>query len=160
MKVTVIHKAFEDKPVIVAEVEAPEDFEVDDALEYAYRWTNNVAGSWSLKEVPDYGRPKRFVTEELENGDANPNVTVLDYNEDGLGLRSTSVGDLMIENQDLYKVAGTGFERISFYDLSLKELSELRRAERRARLLNPELHIEGCHSLNWCFWDLKKEQQA
>ena len=48
MKVTVVHTAFEDAPRIVAEVEAPHA-KVEEALEYAYRWTNNVMGSWSIK---------------------------------------------------------------------------------------------------------------
>ena len=99
MKVTVVHKAFEDQPVIVAEVKAPEDMEVDDALEYAYRWTNNLAGSWSRKNVPN-------------NGDENSNVTVLAPREDGMGLRSTSMGDLMMIEDDIYKVAGCGFEQL------------------------------------------------
>ena len=50
MKVTVVHTAFEDKPQIVAEVNAPHA-KVEEALEYAYRWTNNVMGSWSRKAV-------------------------------------------------------------------------------------------------------------
>ena len=50
MKITVVHKAFEDTPQVVAEVEAPHSV-VEEALEYAYRWTNNVMGSWSIFEV-------------------------------------------------------------------------------------------------------------
>ena len=34
------------------------------ALEYAWRWTNNVDGSWSRRDLPD-------------NGDENPDVTVI-----------------------------------------------------------------------------------
>ena len=38
MKITVVHKAFEDTPIIVAEVTAPADAgSVESALEYAYR---------------------------------------------------------------------------------------------------------------------------
>ena len=48
-KVTVIHAAFEETPVIVAEVNLPwevisEANTVNQVLEYAYRWTNNVQG--------------------------------------------------------------------------------------------------------------------
>tara|TARA_R110001592_G_scaffold293671_3_gene563299 strand:+ start:705 stop:1160 length:456 start_codon:yes stop_codon:yes gene_type:complete len=104
MKVTVIHKAFEDQPVIVAEVEAPEDtryvdMEVDEQLEYAYRWTNNLAGSWSRTNVPN-------------NGDENSNVTVLAPLEDGMGLRSTSIGDLMMIGNDIYEVSDCGFKQL------------------------------------------------
>ena len=35
MKITVVHKAFEDTPQVVAEVEAPHSV-VEEALEYAY----------------------------------------------------------------------------------------------------------------------------
>ena len=37
-----------------------------EAMEYAYRWTNNVMGSWSIKKVFEDGET---------NGDFNPNVT-------------------------------------------------------------------------------------
>ena len=54
MKITVVHKAFEDTPIIVAEVTAPADAEsVESALEYAYRWTNNVmAVSYTHLKLP------------------------------------------------------------------------------------------------------------
>ena len=48
MQVAVIHTAFEDKPRTVAFVEVGERTG-NEALEYAYRWTNNVEGSWSMK---------------------------------------------------------------------------------------------------------------
>ena len=55
------------------------------ALEYAYRWTNNIEGSWSiglsLFTMPDGSR--------VINGDFNKDVTALQHREDGLGLRST-----------------------------------------------------------------------
>ena len=47
MQVAVIHSAFEDTPRTVAFVEVGERTG-NEALEYAYRWTNNVEGSWSL----------------------------------------------------------------------------------------------------------------
>ena len=43
MQVAVIHTAFEDAPNTVAFVEVG-DRTGNDALEYAYRWTNNVMG--------------------------------------------------------------------------------------------------------------------
>ena len=48
MQVAVIHKAFEDTPRTVAFVDVADDMQVEEALEYAYRWTNNVMGSWSI----------------------------------------------------------------------------------------------------------------
>ena len=40
-----------------------------EAMEYAYRWTNNVMGSWSIK--------KEVFEDGETNGDFNPNVTVM-----------------------------------------------------------------------------------
>ena len=106
MKVTVVHTAFEDAPRIVAEVEAPADTaRVEDALEYAYRWTNNVMGSWSIK--------KEMLSEDYANGDLNDRVTVkAPLHKGGLGLRSTSVGDMMHVNGRSFEVAMMGFQEL------------------------------------------------
>ena len=54
MQVAVIHTAFEESPRTVAFVNIPEDARsTDEALEYAYRWTNNVMGSWSRTDIED-----------------------------------------------------------------------------------------------------------
>ena len=99
MKVTVVHTAFEDAPQIVAEVNSPHA-KVEEALEYAYRWTNNVMGSWSRDDLED-------------NGDYNPNVTrVAPLHEDGMGLRSTSVGDMMHVDGRSFEVARMGFQEL------------------------------------------------
>ena len=63
-------------PYNAASVKAP-THDVNEALDYAYRWTQNLSGSWSNK-IGD---------------DANDNVTVLHYRNDGSGLRSSMVGD-------------------------------------------------------------------
>ena len=105
LNVTVIHKAFEDAPITVAEVDTTLT-EVDEALEYAYRWTNNVMGSWSRDE-------KVFSNGET-NGDFNPNVTrIAPLHKDGMGLRSTSMGDEMIVDGKTFKVAMLGFEEVA-----------------------------------------------
>ena len=82
-------------------VNIPEDVQsTDDALEYAYRWTNNVMGSWSRTDIED-------------NGDYNPNVTLMaSLGEGGMGLRSTSMGDQMLIGNKKYTVAAFGFEEI------------------------------------------------
>ena len=96
-QVAVIHTAFEGKPSTVAFVEIPDDAESTiDKLEYAYKWTNNIHGSWSLKI----------------GNDANPNVTVVGDISDGYGLRSTSVGDQMLLGTEKYVVARMGFETL------------------------------------------------
>ena len=76
-----------------------------DALEYAYRWTNNVNGSWS--------RGKQLSDGE-ENGDYNGFVTVVEPLEKDAsgkewGHRSTSMGDHMIHKGTEYKVSMVGF---------------------------------------------------
>ena len=105
MKVAVIHTAFEDSPNTVAFVDVPDGTDHESAMSYAYRWTNNVMGSWSIKE-------KTFSNGE-ENGDYNPAVTVMaPLHEGGMGLRSTSMGDQMLVGNKKYKVAMVGFEEI------------------------------------------------
>jgi hypothetical protein len=100
MKVTVQHRE-NDAFINVAEVNAWHTEDVNEALEYAYRYTNNVAGSWSMK-IGD---------------DANEDVTVLaplHVTEDGrpMGLRSTSMFDRMVLNGKTYKVAMMGFKEV------------------------------------------------
>ncbi|MAS48181.1 MAG: hypothetical protein CL557_12340 [Alphaproteobacteria bacterium] len=105
--VTVIHKYFEElhglDPITVASVRVPNNIlNVDDVLEYAWRWTNNVSGSWSRKENPK------------DNDDFNPNVIVLKpLDEDGRGHRSTSVGDHMVYDGKTYEVAMSGFKEVN-----------------------------------------------
>lgn len=103
-KLAVIHTAFEDSPRTVAFVDVPELPSVNEMLEYAYRWTNNVMGSWSIKE--------EYFEDGSKNGDYNPNVTVMAPLEDGMGIRSTSVGDQILVGNTKYKVASCGFEKI------------------------------------------------
>jgi len=110
MKVTVKHMERDEMTgdVIgftpVAVVNAFDIDDIDQALEYAYRWTNNITGSWSIQEetIGDY-----------ENHDLNHYVTVLVKREDGLGLRSTSMGDRMEINGVEYRVAMVGFKEVA-----------------------------------------------
>ena len=100
MKIEVIHTAFEDAPQTVAIVDARPNMSDEERLEYAYRWTNNVAGSWSRRDIKD-------------NGDYNPDVTVMaSLGEGGMGLRSTSMGDQMLMDGVKYVVAAFGFKEI------------------------------------------------
>ena len=95
-QVAVIHTAFEDTPSTVAFVNVPEFPTLIEKLEYAYRWTQNIMGSWSLKI----------------DEDANDNVTVVGDISSGYGLRSTSVGDQILVGNVKYKVARFGFETL------------------------------------------------
>lgn len=84
----------------VAEVNVWHTEDVDTALEYAYRYTNNVDGSWSMKI----------------GSDANDDVTVLAelpvVNGRTFGLRSTSMFDRLVLNGKTYKVSMIGFKEV------------------------------------------------
>ena len=101
MKVTVFHKDFETNAFVrVAVVDAPMN-DVNEALEYAYRYTNNVDGSWSLKI----------------GSDANDNVEVVGELPvvDGktYGLRSSMMFDrFYVQGDDAYEVAMMGFDKL------------------------------------------------
>ena len=71
-------------------------YDLNEALEYAWRYTNNVMGSWSKKIGED----------------ANDDVEVLYQRKDGMGLRSSMVGDHFIVDGKTYKVAFAGFEEV------------------------------------------------
>ena len=115
-KVKVYHSAMFGRPdsgfSLVAKVAVPEDEDPMVSLEYAFRWTNNVRGSWSKEEVISYMNEYGDNVEET-NGDYNKDVTPYDLRDDGLGTRSTSVEDRMILNGVVYKVAGCGFEELN-----------------------------------------------
>ena len=81
----------------VAEVNFPDGHNINDVLEYAFRWTNNLMGSWSKKIGED----------------ANDDVTVLVEREDGLGLRSTSMFDRMEVDGVEYEVSMVGFKEVA-----------------------------------------------
>lgn len=106
MKVTVLHM---DRNEItgntegftpVAEVNFADGHNTMDILEYAFRWTNNVMGSWSKKIGED----------------ANDDVTVLVEREDGLGLRSTSMFDRMEIGGIVYEVSMVGFKELGYVE--------------------------------------------
>jgi len=109
MQIAVIHTAFEDSPRTVAFVNVPDLPSDNEKLEYAYRWTNNVSGSWSIKE--------EYFENGERNNDLNDAVTVMaplhkDENGKEWGHRSTSVGDQLLLGNRKFKVASFGFEEI------------------------------------------------
>ena len=70
-----------------------------------HNWTNNVMGSWSLKE--------KFFEDGTENGDYNENVTVMaPSHEDGMGLRSKWATEMLVGTKK-YEVAMLGFKEIA-----------------------------------------------
>lgn len=104
MQITVYHRNENDSFTRVAVVEAPTNNEMA-ALEYAYRWTNNIEGSWSKKI----------------GGDANDNVTVVGHlpRHEGrtFGLRSSMIGDrFYVKGGEAYSVAMMGFKVLPTYE--------------------------------------------
>lgn len=100
MKITVKHSNRKTNDFdIVAEVDVTELYDLSrmDQLEYAYRWTNNIDGSWSRKIGED----------------ANEAVTVMMTREDGMGLRSTSMFDRMEIDGTEYEVGMCGFDKVA-----------------------------------------------
>ena len=93
----VFHCAFEDTSTHVATVRV-ENLTIMEGLEYAFRWTQNIEDSWSMKG-------------QLDGNDAVTVEAPLHQKKDGspLGLRSTSVGDRMWINGLTYQVEGSGF---------------------------------------------------
>jgi hypothetical protein len=83
-------------------------FSPDVALERAYRWTQNIEGSWSRDDIE-------------RNGDRNPDVLVCaplpTHNGEVLGLRSSMSGDRFY-HRALYRCAAFGFEPIPDTDVA------------------------------------------
>lgn len=90
-------------------------------LEFAWRWTNNVEGSWSRPEfLPSgpgalaAGRNQFLGLPSSKNGDFNEHVHVVGELP---GIRSSSVGDIFVLIEDgqpeqPYEVAGCGFRKL------------------------------------------------
>lgn len=102
MLVTVFHKEYDqnDNKVFnkMCVVKAP--FEsVDENLEYAWRYTNNIKGSWSRNDIGD-------------NADWNEDVIEIAPLEGEYGHRSSMVRDRFEINNELYEVDAFGFSKI------------------------------------------------
>lgn len=91
----------------VANVDAPEHYDAERAMEYAFRRLQNIDGAWSMGPNVDY----------CDNPDYDPNVIVLKplprYNGRNWGHRSVSVGDRMIVDGDIYEVDSFGFKKVA-----------------------------------------------
>ena len=99
MKVTVFYKDFETNSFTRVAVVNADTTNEKAALEYAYRWTQNIMDSWSLKMEND-GNDDVEVVGEL------PVVDGKTY-----GLRSSMVGDrFYVEGGEAYECAVLGFK--------------------------------------------------
>lgn len=105
MKVTVYHKDFDTSSFTkVAIVNVPKEHASikKAALEYAYRWTQNIADSWSHPQG---------VTDKNENVEIVADLPV--HNGRTMGLRSSMMFDRMdFGGDDVYEVAMCGFDRV------------------------------------------------
>jgi hypothetical protein len=95
----------------VADVNAPEHYDTNRSLEYAFRRCQNIEGSWSMGETID------FDGEPTPNFDYDQNVTVLmplRTWSDGrkMGHRSSMMYDRMIVDGDIYEVDAFGFRKL------------------------------------------------
>ena len=90
--------------------------DIEYALEYAWRNTNNIEGSWSMgpmiRSLSDHGAME-------ENSDYNVNVRVMvDLPSDDhgriCGLRSSMVGDIFRVEGKNYRVTSFGFDPCEF----------------------------------------------
>ena len=108
MIATLIHSAFNDQPETVAKIDVGTRTGMA-ALEYVYRVTQNINGSWSKGELFDDGTVNPDYNEDIQL------TTMLDTDEDGVtwGLRSTSMGDIVELQGKRYVVAAMGFKEES-----------------------------------------------
>jgi hypothetical protein len=92
----------------VAEVTFDTARSVEEALEYAWRWTNNIDGSWSIQ--------KMVFENGMFNGDYNAAVKVckplISHQGREYGHRSSMMGDRFIVDGVAYKVAMAGFKKV------------------------------------------------
>ena len=102
MKVTVFHKDFETNAFVrVAVVNADTTNEMA-ALEYAYRWTQNIMDSWSHPSGVEDKNDDVEIVGELPERDGKV-----------FGLRSSMMGDrFYVEDGDAYECAMIGFEAL------------------------------------------------
>ncbi len=122
IEVMVVHAAFEDVAKIVALVDIPVEIEDDiEALEYAYRWTQNIHGSWSRSETLNEGQKNEDFNWRVKRiGDLPTHLG------ETLGMRSTSVRDYMSVVTKMgeirrYRVTGMGFDRVTDAEFPMVE---------------------------------------
>jgi len=97
--------------VHVADIDAPEHYDATRALEYAFRRTQNIEGSWSMGETIE------FDGDTIPNMDYDASITVvqpLRTWSDGrvMGHRSSMMYDRMIVDGENYEVDAFGFRKL------------------------------------------------
>lgn len=94
----------------IANVDAPDHYDVERSLEYAFRRCQNLGGSWSMSEY------LYIDGERLKNPDYDASITVVRalpvYNGREYGHRSAMVGDRMVVQGKTYSVSMFGFDLV------------------------------------------------
>ena len=103
MNVSVINTAFEESPMLVASVDVSDDMSVNVALNYVWRLTQNIEGSWSRPGNPDWSDDVTVMV------DLPVNVRT----GEEIGLRSTSIGDRIVVENDEFIVDFDGFNLVA-----------------------------------------------
>jgi len=86
----------------VATINAPDNLDRDNALEYAFMATQNIEGSWSQPNNPDYSPS---ITVRLPLRVVNGRV---------MGHRSSMVGDRFVTpGGNIYEVSSFGFTEVT-----------------------------------------------
>jgi len=115
MKYTLVHSAFltgSELPTKVANFYYEDGEDVNSCLDDIFRRSQNIEGSWSQGEKYTFGGKEYF------NSDYSPNMELLvelkQYKdtEDKLGLRSTSVGDHIVVDGDIYLCDNWGWNKV------------------------------------------------
>ena len=96
----------------VANVQAPEHYDAERSMEYAFRRLQNLEGSWSM------GPSIEYAGEMVKNGDYSAFIDVLKplhRGHDGQlwGHRSVSMYDRMIVDGKIYEVDCIGFKEVA-----------------------------------------------
>ena len=99
MKVSVVHRAFEESSKLVAFVDVDDSKTINEALNYAWFRTQNIEGSWSRPNNPDWSEDVTVMAE----------LPINVRTGEEMGLRSTSIGDRIIVGNTCFSVDFDGF---------------------------------------------------
>lgn len=109
IQVRVMHKD-NDELKHVADVYAPKN-DINHALDYAWRHTQNIEGSWSMGEYVNNNGVNLYNPDYCENVHVIEPLWV-DKQGKEWGHRSSMIGDVFVIGETRYEVAPRGFERI------------------------------------------------
>jgi hypothetical protein len=93
--------------VHIANIRVSDDMTDEQALEYAWRHTNNINGSWSIGPVYDDLTPNDDYCEFVEVV-----APLFVFEGRTMGFRSSMVGDRFSIDDRVYEVASLGFNRV------------------------------------------------